>query len=463
VDVSDLPNIFYVDGPAGTGKTYLYHAVFHAVRALGLIVLTVASSGIASLLLPRGRIAHSRFGLPVPVPLEGCVCSVGSKSARARVLRAASVFVWDEAPTAPRAVWNAVDKLLRDLRSATAKSNAERPFGGALMLLGGDIRQTTPVLPRVPPENVIDHTLVRTSWWRDPRTTCVHVLRRNMRARGDPRFAAQLLAVGEGRARRSNEDAVGMRLRLRDNVIPLPTGVTAPPAWTGEDLLTWVYDGRAERQLPELPDFYAERLVLSPTNVLAQALNDAMLARLDPSTERVHWSTDTAVAETEAKTPCPDEFLHSLVASGLPPHELRVRVGAVLILLRNFATRRGLCNGTRVLVLRLLKRSIVVRVITGEARGTDAILPRIFCDGGGSCVTIYDPPRANPRTPGVGRDHQQVPGTERVAETGAFPPEPSLCARPPLRGVGPSAGGTQRPRGRRGVARAAGEGHRRYF
>ncbi len=190
--------------------------------------------------------------------------------------------------------------------------------------------------------------------------------------------------------------------------------------------------------------------------MLAQALNDAMLARLDPSTERVYWSTDTAVAETEAKTPCPDEFLHSLVASGLPPHELRVRVGAVLILLRNFATRRGLCNGTRVLVLRLLRRSIVVRVITGEARGTDAILPRIYCDGGGDRELPFKIRRV------------QIPVRLAWAVTinksqGQNVPEPSLRARPPLRGVGPSAGGTQRPRGRRGRARAAGEGYRRCF
>ena len=141
------------------------------------------------------------------------------------------------------------------------------------MLLGGDFRQTTPVLPRIPPERVIEHTLVRTPWWRDSATTRVHVLRRNMRARADPRFAAQLLAIGEGRARASEETAVGQRLRLRGNVIPLPTGVTAPVAWTGEDLLSWVYEGRAERALAELPEFYADRLVLTPKNVQAKGLN----------------------------------------------------------------------------------------------------------------------------------------------------------------------------------------------
>jgi hypothetical protein len=352
MDVLDLPNVFYVDGPAGTGKTDLYHSVFHLVRSLGLIVLCVASSGIASLLLPRGRTSHSRFGLPVPVPLDECVCHVTRESDRGQLLRKLSAVIWDEAPTSPLAVWNAVDKLFRDIRAMATTRNEHRPFGGVLMLLGGDFRQTMPVLPRVPPENVIDYTLVRTPWWRHPDTMRVHVLRRNMRARGDPRFAAELLAVGEGRVASSNEKTVGMSLRLRDNVIPLPSGVTAPASWTVEDLLTWVYTGHADLELAALPDFYAERLVLTPLNVHTQRLNDIMLSRLDVNTERVYWSTDTAMSETEAEEgTCPMEFLHSLEASGLPSHELRIRVGSVLILLRNFAPRRGLCNGTRVLAL----------------------------------------------------------------------------------------------------------------
>ena len=39
------PNVFYVDGPAGSGKTYLYTKLLHAVRAEeGGIALAVAMS-----------------------------------------------------------------------------------------------------------------------------------------------------------------------------------------------------------------------------------------------------------------------------------------------------------------------------------------------------------------------------------------------------------------------------------
>lgn len=39
--------------------------------------------------------------------------------------------------------------------------------------------------------------------------------------------------------------------------------------------------------------------------------------------------------------------------SGMPPHRLRLKVGAFIILLRNMAVECGLCNGSRLRVLEL--------------------------------------------------------------------------------------------------------------
>ena len=44
----------FVDGPGGTGKTYLYETILSRIRADGKIALAVASSGIAAILLPGG-------------------------------------------------------------------------------------------------------------------------------------------------------------------------------------------------------------------------------------------------------------------------------------------------------------------------------------------------------------------------------------------------------------------------
>ncbi|XP_062224416.1 uncharacterized protein LOC133922908 [Phragmites australis] len=59
--ISKEPAVFFISGYGGTGKTYLWNAIIVKLRAEGEIVLAVASSGVASLLLPSGRTAHSRF------------------------------------------------------------------------------------------------------------------------------------------------------------------------------------------------------------------------------------------------------------------------------------------------------------------------------------------------------------------------------------------------------------------
>ena len=46
--------VFFVDGPGGTGKTFLYECLLAKVRSQHKIALAVASSGIAALLLQGG-------------------------------------------------------------------------------------------------------------------------------------------------------------------------------------------------------------------------------------------------------------------------------------------------------------------------------------------------------------------------------------------------------------------------
>lgn len=51
--------MFFLDGPAGTGKTILYKALCYNIHAWNKIVLCVASSGFAALLLPGGHTSHT--------------------------------------------------------------------------------------------------------------------------------------------------------------------------------------------------------------------------------------------------------------------------------------------------------------------------------------------------------------------------------------------------------------------
>ncbi|GBM29548.1 hypothetical protein AVEN_206392-1 [Araneus ventricosus] len=48
-----------------------------------------------------------------------------------------------------------------------------------------------------------------------------------------------------------------------------------------------------------------------------------------------------------------EEFLNSLTPTRMPPHKMRFKKGAVIMLLRNLMPSNGLCNGTRLIVTKL--------------------------------------------------------------------------------------------------------------
>jgi ATP-dependent DNA helicase PIF1 len=56
------------------------------------------------------------------------------------VLRESKLILWDEAPMAPKYALDALDLLLRDIMQC------DRPFGGKVVVLGGDFRQVLPVV-----------------------------------------------------------------------------------------------------------------------------------------------------------------------------------------------------------------------------------------------------------------------------------------------------------------------------
>ena len=369
-----IPNVVYVNGPGGTGKTHLYKKVLHYVRMQGKIAIAVSMYGISALLLPGGRTAHSTFRLPIPVPLDRCTCNIKMQSITAELLRDASVIVWDEAPTASKVILQAVDEFLQELLECT------RPFGGKTVLLGGDFRQIPPVLRHVDRNDEAAHTLLALPWWRDKQRVFKHSLTKNMRAT-DEAYAAFCLSVGDGTAETVAMSDDGHELDT--GVIQLPTQLNTSADFSATDLLRWVYEGHERVEPAAWHTFYHDRACVAPTNEACDELNDSMNSLLDTSTDSVLYSRDSAIAEVDTSVEYSVEFLNSLTTGGLPPHALRLRRGSLVILLRNYAPRKGLCNGTRLVVDRVCKRLLIVRVVSGPAKGNIEAIPRICCDSSG--------------------------------------------------------------------------------
>ncbi|KAH1229282.1 ATP-dependent DNA helicase pif1 [Glycine max] len=141
----DEGDMFFLYGYGGTGKTYIWKTLASSLRADNKIVIMVASSGIVSMLLPRGRTVHSKFKIPVPV-FEDSTCNMHQGTQLAELLNQTSQIIWDEAPMAHKFCFEALDHSLRDIIKHNSKDSTI--FGGKVMVFGGDFRQILPVIPR---------------------------------------------------------------------------------------------------------------------------------------------------------------------------------------------------------------------------------------------------------------------------------------------------------------------------
>ena len=155
---------FFLSGGAGTGKTFLYNTIATKLRSHEYVVVTVASSGIASLLLVGGRTAHSTFCIPLET-LENSICGFTKQSMHAELFRETKLIIWDEVPMQHRYCVEAVDRTLQDIR------DDKRSFGGITVVLGGDFRQILPVIPKGVREQIVGASLRRSLLWKD-----IHIL-----------------------------------------------------------------------------------------------------------------------------------------------------------------------------------------------------------------------------------------------------------------------------------------------
>ena len=97
--------------------------------------------------------------------------------------------------------------------------------------------------------------------------------------------------------------------------------------------------------------------------------------------EKTNLSCDTVCKATtfnaETELLYPTEFLNSLPFLGIPNHELKLKVGIPVMLLRNINQSAGLCNGTRLTIIQLGRRFVEAQIITGTHVGEKVYIPRI--------------------------------------------------------------------------------------
>jgi ATP-dependent DNA helicase PIF1 len=252
-----------------------------------------------------------------------------------------------------RYVLESVDRLFKDLMKN------DLPFGGKIFILGGDFRQVLPVIVKGSRSQIVGASLRRSNLWQfaqELKLTINERVRRRGESEAHNNFAQYVLQVGNGSLNDSNDS------------------VEIPPSL--------VHRGNLEELLlftqPNLRsgDFDPDNAILCSTNDHAEMINNLALDMLGGSSITVR-SMDSAKDVGDAAL-YPVEFLNSLNnISGLPPHELKLREGVPIMLLRNLSPRQGLCNGTRLRVIGLRNNLIQAQVISGPATGNTVLIPRI--------------------------------------------------------------------------------------
>ncbi|XP_004301765.1 PREDICTED: ATP-dependent DNA helicase PIF1-like [Fragaria vesca subsp. vesca] len=117
-----------------------------------------------------------------------------------------------------------------------------------------------------------------------------------------------------------------------------------------------------------------DRALITPLNDDADMLNEKIISMF-PGEEISFYSFDSV--EDDIRNLYQPEFLNSITASGLPPHRLTLKTGALIMLLRNIDPKLGLCNGTRLLCRGSYQNLIDAEIMTGEFVGSRVFLSRI--------------------------------------------------------------------------------------
>ncbi|KAL1309905.1 hypothetical protein AAHE18_17G212000 [Arachis hypogaea] len=303
-NASDM-GFFFVYGHGDTGKTFLWNPMSAEICSRGDIVLNVASSGIASLLLPNGRTTHSRFKILLNIT-EDSVCNIKPSSPQAMLPLKAKLIIWDEAPMVSRYCYEAlinawfcqVLKLTKNMRLSVGTTASDQ-----------------------------DET---------------------------EQFGEWLLKVGDGLIG-DNMDG--------ESEICLPGDIVIPSS---------------DQAFDEI--FFKARTILAPTLDIVEEVNNHLMAII-PRGEKLYLSSDSICMdegnmESQLDIYSP-ELLNSINCSGLPPHKLILKVGVLVMLLRNIDKSSGLCNGTRLQVRKLGNHVIEYEILTGNNVGHIALIPRM--------------------------------------------------------------------------------------
>ena len=243
-----------------------------------------------------------------------------------RLIQDCHAIVVDEATMFNKAVFEALDRTLKDTRSTN------EIMGGIPVMLCGGFRQILPVIRSGTRANIINARIKKSHLWKEVK----HLkLTTNMRfhLHGDIEagaFAEMLINVGDGKA----------------NIVQQPDTVRVAKlgsyATSVNDLIDKVFLNFQENV--EGTDWLSERGILAPLNEPVTKINSKLIDMMPSSSKSTRPSI--LLCQTTRQPIIHQSFLNSIETSGLPPHKLNIKNGVSVMVLRSLNPPR-LINGTR--------------------------------------------------------------------------------------------------------------------
>jgi hypothetical protein len=364
-------SVYFVDGPGGTGKTFLYNTILAHKRAQGKIAIAVASSGIAANLLDGGATAHSTLKIPLQI-FNNSTCKMNADSEFADMIRRADLIIWDEAVMAHRHIFEAVDRSLKDIMSTFDQNNISIPFGNKLILFGGDFRQILPIVKRGNRSSIVNASIKNTDFWKFVKQ--FH-LTQNMRIisaavnNGIPvselnQFSEFLLSIGEGKFQNVNGSQFKDEIQLPSNIARNMDEI---------ELINAIY--------PEIQknfndsEFMTNRAILASKNKDVNRLNK-IASDYFPGIYKTYLSSDSVTNEYQQNI-FPVEFLNQIDDASMPPHELNLKLNQPVMLLRNICQSEGMCNGTRLIIRSMHTHFLDCEIVNGKKKGERHFIPKL--------------------------------------------------------------------------------------
>ncbi|KAH1034343.1 hypothetical protein GYH30_054659 [Glycine max] len=298
--------MLFLYGYGGTGKTFMRKTLTSPLCSKGDIVLTVASSGIASLLLPNGRTTHSKFAIHVPI-LDNSTCNIH------------------------QVCFEALDKTLNDIMCMSNSDSGS--FGGKVVVFGGDFGKIILVIPKGSRSDIVHATINASYLW----DYCITLKLKKKH---------WLIDVGDGRLGKGDDGLYNIEIPSELLITNFINPIEAIVIYTYPDIQHKYKDA----------EFLKSITILASTNEIVDQKNDYIL-NIIAGEEKEYFSCDLIdmrdVAASEFYESVTPEFLHSLKTSGIPNHKIRLKTNTPIMLIRNLDQAEGLCNGTRLIVSRM--------------------------------------------------------------------------------------------------------------